>query len=55
VLPHPDGKRYVALLSGVEPDAITWGSHVGLQLLPDYLVFNRGEVVKWGFWGNAWR
>ncbi len=55
VLPHPDGRRYVALLSGAEPDAITWGSHVGLQLLPDYLIFHRGEIVQWGFWGNSWR
>jgi len=35
VLTHPDGRRYVALLSGSEPDAICWGSHLGLQLLPD--------------------
>jgi hypothetical protein len=53
--PHPDGKRYVGLLSGNEPDAITWGSRVGLQLLPDYLVFDHDRVVKWGFWNNQWR
>jgi predicted amidohydrolase len=55
VLPHPDGKRYVALLAGNEPDAICWGSRVGLQLLPDYLVFDHEQVVEWGFWDNQWR
>lgn len=55
VLPHPDGKRYVALLAGSEPDAICWGSHVGLQLLPDFLVFDHDRVVDWGFWDNHWR
>lgn len=55
VLPHPDGKRYVALLAGNEPDAICWGSRVGLQLVPDYLIFNHDRVVEWGFWDNNWR
>jgi hypothetical protein len=55
VLPHPDGKRYVALLAGNEPDAVCWGSGVGLQLLPDYLVFDHDRVAGWGFWDNTWR
>lgn len=55
VFPHPDGKRYVGLLAGNEPDAITWGCRVGLQLLPDYLVFDHARVVDWGFWNNQWR
>jgi len=55
ILPHPDNQRYVALLSGIEPDAITWGSHVGHQLLPDYLIFDHDRVVEWGFWNNHWR
>jgi hypothetical protein len=55
ILPHPDGKRYVGLLAGNEPDAICWGSHLGWQLLPDYLVFNHAEVVEWGFWNHHWR
>jgi predicted amidohydrolase/pimeloyl-ACP methyl ester carboxylesterase len=55
VFPHPDGQRYVGLLSGNVPDAITWGSRVGLQLLPDYLVFDQARVVDWGFWKNHWR
>ena len=40
------------MLAGVEPDAICWASHMGLQLLPDYLIFNRENVVAWGFWDN---
>ena len=55
ILPHPDGRRYVALLSGAEPDAICWGSHINWQLLPDYLVFDRDQVIKWGFFDNLWR
>ncbi len=55
ILPHPDGKRYVAMLAGNEPDAICWGSHVGVQLLPDYLVFDHERAVEWGFWDSTWR
>jgi hypothetical protein len=55
IFPHPDGQRYVGLLAGNEADAITWGSRIGLQLLPDYLVFDRARVVEWGFWNNQWR
>ena len=55
VFPHPDNRRYVGVLGGSEPDAICWGSHLNLQLLPDYLVFDRARVVDWGFWSAAWR
>jgi dipeptidyl aminopeptidase/acylaminoacyl peptidase len=55
IFPHPDGKRYVALLAGNQPDSICWGSRVGLQLLPDYLVFNHDRIVDWGFGDNNWR
>jgi pimeloyl-ACP methyl ester carboxylesterase len=54
--PHPehDG-RYVAVHGGVTPDAITWGSHLDLGLLPDYLVYARDAVLDWGFFGEDWR
>ena len=55
VFPHPDHQRYVAVLAGQNADAICWGSHVGLQLTPDFLVFERERVVDWGFWNNQWR
>lgn len=55
VFAHPEGNRYVAVLAGVQPDAITWASHLSLQLLPDYLIFDRARVVDWGFWDNDWR
>jgi len=54
--PHPENPgRYVAVHGGVTPDAVTWGSHLDMQLLPDYLVYSGGEVLDWGFWGNDWR
>lgn len=56
VFPNPDNPdRYVAVHGGSEPDAITWGSHLDMMLLPDYLVYNRGKTVAWGFWSNNWR
>ena len=56
VFPHPDNPdRYVAVHGGLTPDAIAWGSHLDLQLLPDYLVYSKGDVIDWGFWDNDWR
>ncbi len=56
VFPHPDNPgRYIAVHGGVTPDAITWGSHLSLQLLPDYVVYDRGRMLDWGFWDNTWR
>jgi hypothetical protein len=56
VFPHPwNPERYVAVHGGVTPDAICWGSHLDMNLLPDYLVYSGGEVLDWGFWGNDWR
>ncbi len=49
---NPD--RYVAVLGGVSYDAITWASHLNLALLPDYLVFEREKVLRWGFFNNNW-
>lgn len=56
VFPHPDNpNRYIAVLGGVTPDALTWASHLSLQLLPDYLVFDQGKMLDWGFWDNTWK
>lgn len=56
VFPHPDNPdRYVAVHGGVTPDAITWGSHLDMQLLPDYIVYNGGELLDWGFFDNRWK
>ena len=35
--------------------AMCWGSHINWQLLHDYLVFDRDQVIKWGFFDNLWR
>jgi hypothetical protein len=56
VFPHPENPgRYIAVCGGVTPDAITWGSHLSYQLLPDYIVFDRGKMLDWGFWDNSWK
>jgi predicted esterase len=56
ILPHPENPgRYFAIHGGVTPDAVTWGSHFNVQLLPDYLVYDGGKMLDWGFWDNAWK
>ena len=56
VFPHPKNpERYVAVHGGVTPDAICWGSHLDMQLIPDYLVYSEGKLLDWGFWGNDWK
>ncbi len=56
VFPHPaNSERYVAVHTGVTPDAVCWGSHLDMQLLPDYIVYSRGKLLDWGFWGNDWK
>ncbi|MHC4582225.1 MAG: carboxylesterase family protein [Planctomycetota bacterium] len=56
VFPHPEhSDRYVAVHGGIAPDAITWGSHLDMQLLPDYIAYNGGKLLGWGFWDNQWQ
>ncbi len=56
IFPHPENaERYVAVHGGVSDDAIVWGSHLDMALLPDYLVYDHGKMLEWGFWGNDWR
>ena len=56
IFPHPKNpERYVAVHGGVTPDALSWGSHLDMHLLPDYLVYSEGELLNWGFWGNDWK
>ncbi len=56
VFPHPSNpERYVAVHGGVTSDAICWGSHLNMQLLPDYIVYSGGQLLDWGFWGNDWK
>ena len=54
IFPHPESARYVAVHAGTTPDAITWGSHLHMQLLPDYIAYDGGELLGWGFWDNDW-
>jgi predicted esterase len=54
--PHPlNPKRYLAVHGGTRPDAVCWGSHLDMQLLPDYLVYAGGQTLDWGFWDNEWK
>ena len=56
IFPHPENPdRCIAVHGGSTPDAICWGSHLDMHLLPDYLVYARGEVLEWGFWNNEWK
>ena len=56
IFPHPENpNRYVAVHGGITPDAVTWGSHFSLNLLPDFIVYNRGDLLDWGFWNNEWK
>ncbi|MBI3941886.1 MAG: prolyl oligopeptidase family serine peptidase [Chloroflexi bacterium] len=56
IFPHPGNPaRYIAVHGGMVPDAISWGSHLDMHLLPDYLVYAEGELLDWGFWGNDWQ
>jgi len=56
ILPHPENpNRYVAIHGGVTVDAITYGSHIDMGLLPDYIIYSGGKTLDWGFWGNHWK
>jgi len=55
VFPHPENPdRYLAVVTGNSPEALAGASHLNLQLLPDYLVW-QGARTWWGFFGNDWR
>jgi len=55
VFPHPENPhRYLAVVTGNSPEALAGASHLNLQLLPDYLVW-QGARAWWGFFGNDWR
>ncbi len=53
--PHPDGQRYVACSAATSRTPSPGGCRVGLQLLPDYLVFDHDRAIDWGFWDNHWQ
>lgn len=55
IFPHPENPNgYLAIHAGMEPDAIAW-DRFDMNLLPDFVVYARGELLDWGFWGNDWR
>ena len=44
----------MVVTAGVTPEALTGATHLNLQLLPDYLVWDGDQVLDYGFSGNAW-
>ena len=48
-------ERLLLVTGGVTPEAITGATHFGLQLLPDYLVWDGDQVLDYGFFGNDWQ
>ena len=55
IFPHPGNlERCLAIHGGVSPDAIVYGSHLHELMLPDYIVYDRSQVLAWGFWNNQW-
>ena len=48
-------ERYAVAIGGISPDSITNGTHLNLQLLPDYLVWNGDQVLEFGHFDGSWR
>ena len=44
----------LVVTGGNTPKAITEATHLNLQLLPDYLVWDGPELLEYGFFGNGW-
>ncbi len=54
--PHPlNAQRYMAVVGGVSPESITNATHLNLQLLPDYLVWDAEQVLAHGHFDASWR
>lgn len=48
-------ERYVVVAGGESPTSITNITHLNLQLLPDYLVWDGPEALAFGFFDEEWR
>ena len=46
--------RLVVVTGGTTPEALTGATHLNLQLLPDYLVWDGDQVLDYGFSDSAW-
>ena len=54
MLPTPYPERYAVVWTGTNPETLIQGSHLHLQLLPDYIVWTKGEILESGFLNNDW-
>ncbi len=53
---HPlNARRYMAVVGGVSPESITNATHLNLQLLPDFLVWDADQILAHGHFDAAWR
>jgi len=48
-------ERYVVVIGGISPESITNATHLNLQLLPDYLVWDGDQVLAFGDFDGSWR
>ena len=46
--------RLVVVTGGTTPEALTGATHLNLQLLPDYLVWDGDQVLEYGFSDSTW-
>ena len=54
--PSPaNAERLLLITGGVTPEAITGATHLNLQLLPDFLIWDGDEVLDYGFFDSAWQ
>ena len=54
--PSPlNSERYVVVIGGITPESITNATHLNLQLLPDYLVWDGDQVLAFGDFDGSWR
>ena len=47
-------ERLLLVTGGCTPTAITGATHLNLQLLPDYLVWDGDEMLDFGFFDSEW-
>jgi len=53
--PSPlNSERYVVVIGGITPESITNATHLNLQLLPDYLVWDGDQVLAFGDFDGLW-
>ncbi|HJN15154.1 MAG TPA: prolyl oligopeptidase family serine peptidase [Armatimonadota bacterium] len=47
-------ERLLVVTAGLTPEAVTGATHLNMQLLPDYLIWDADEVIDFGFYDSNW-